>query len=507
MKKFLAIVLAIAMMLSMVSIASASSLAGTYKIKVWVADAMVDLTKAQIQRFNETNELGIVFEAEVQPQGEGDAASNMVLDVEAGADIFCFAQDQLSRLITANALAKLGQGASQKVAEEYDPDSVQAVTVGDSLWAYPLTADNDYFMYYDKSVIQDDAVDSLEKLVEICEKEGKYFSFDLKNAWYNASFFFGAGCESNWEMDEEGNATGIQDDFNSAKGLIALKGMKKLLDSDCWNSSSECATFENNSAIVVSGIWGSSTAKQILGDNLGVADLPSFEVDGESYHIGSYFGFKLMGIKPQEDKAKGAALHQLAQYLTGKECDMERYEQNGWRPAYLEAQNEEAVKNDPILVNGVIAQREFSVVQSAISPAWWTIANVIAEEAKEATDDEGLKAVLQNYENKIMDVFKLDKNALLFVGAWNGWNNADDTDTFYLKDGSVTLDVEQSDYMGGRIVKPGDWGNDKGFLQVTEGKDLIQDLGDDIGDNNIVFLEPGNYTVTWDGTAITIVKN
>ena len=230
-------------------------------------------------------------------------------------------------------------------------------------------------------------------------------------------------------------------------------------------------------------------------------------MDGESYHIGSYFGFKLMGIKPQEDKAKGAALHQLAQYLTGKECDMERYEQNGWRPAYLEAQNEEAVKNDPILVNGVIAQREFSVVQSAISPAWWTIANVIAEEAKEATDDEGLKAVLQNYENKIMDVFKLDKNALLFVGAWNGWNNADDTDTFYLKDGSVTLDVEQSDYMGGRIVKPGDWDNDKGFLQVTEGKDLIQDLGDDIGDNNIVFLEPGNYTVTWDGTAITIVKN
>ena len=280
MKKFLAIVLAIAMMLSVVSIASASSLEGTYKIKVWVADAMVDLTKAQIQRFNETNELGIVFEAEVQPQGEGDAASNMVLDVEAGADIYCFAQDQLSRLITANALAKLGQGASQKVTEEYDPDSVQAVTVGDSLWAYPLTADNDYFMYYDKSIIPDDAVDSLEKLIEICEKEGKYFSFDLKNAWYNASFFFGAGCESNWEMDEEGNATGIQDDFNSPKGLIALKGMKKLLDSDCWNSSSECATFENNSAIVVSGIWGSATAKKILGDNLGVADLPSFEVDG-----------------------------------------------------------------------------------------------------------------------------------------------------------------------------------------------------------------------------------
>ena len=49
--------------------------------------------------------------------------------------------------------------------------------------------------------------------------------------------------------------------------------------------------------------------------------------------------------------------------------------------------------------------------------------------------------------------------------------------------------------------------SDKGFLQVTEGKELIQDLGDNVGDNNIVFLEPGNYTVTWDGEAISIVKN
>ena len=164
------------------------------------------------------------------------------------------------------------------------------------------------------------------------------------------------------------------------------------------------------------------------------------------------------------------------------------------------------MKNDPILA-AVYEQKDYGSVQRAISDAWWNIGNVIAEEAKDATDDEGLKQVLVNYENKIKETLKLDPNALLFVGAWNGWNNADDTDTYYLKDGSLTLDVPQGDYMGGRIVKPGSWENDKGFLQVTEGKELIQDLGDDVGDNNIVFLEPGNYTVTWDGTAITITKN
>ena len=507
MKKILAIVLAAVLALSMVSFASASSLAGEYDIKVWVADAVVDLTEAQIKRFNETNEDGIKFNYTIEKMGEGDAASSMVLDVEAGADIYCFAQDQLSRLLTAKALAKLGTKAAEFVTANYDADSVESVTVDGTMYAYPLTADNGYFMYYDKSVIPDEDVDSLEKLIEDCEKAGKYFSFDLRNVWYSAGFFFGTGCTSTWIMDSEGNATDVVDTFNSDKGLIALKGMKKLLDSDAWNNSSEVSSFESNSAIVVSGTWGSDTAKKILGDNLGVADLPSYDIDGTAYHIGSFFGFKLMGIKPQEDPVKNAALNKLAQYLTGKECGLERHDANGWRPAYLEAQADESVVNDPILANGVIAQKDFGVVQSAISGAWWNIGNVIAEEAKDATDEEGLKQVLVNYENKINESLKLDANALLFVGAWNGWNNADEADTYYLKDGSVTLDVPQSDYMGGRIVKPADWGNDKGFLQVTEGKELIQDLGDDVGDNNIVFLEPGNYTVTWDGEAITIVKN
>ena len=506
MKKFLAIVLAAIMALSMVSFASASELAGEYEIKVWVADAIVDLTTAQIDRFNETNEDGIKFKYTIEKMGEGDAASNMVQDVEAGADIYCFAQDQLSRLLTAKALAKLGTKAAEFVTANYDADSVASVTVDNVMYAYPLTADNGYFMYYDKSVIPDEDVDSLEKLIADCEAAGKYFSFDLRNVWYSAGFFFGTGCVSSWVMDADGNAKGVVDDFNSDKGLVALQGMKKLLDSDAWNNSSEVSSFESNSAIVVSGTWGSATAQAILGDNLGVADLPSYEVDGATYHVGSFFGFKLMGIKPQEDPAKNAALNKLAQYLTGKECSLERHAQNGWGPANLEAQADESVVNDPILA-AVYEQKVYGAVQSAISGAWWNIGNVIADEAKDATDIEGLKQVLQNYENKISESLKLDASALLFVGAWNGWNNADDTDTYYFVDGVLTLDVPESDYMGGRIVKPADWGTDKGFAQVTTGIELIKDLGADNPDNNIVFIEPGNYTVTWDGTSITIVKN
>jgi len=507
MKKFLALLLTLTMVFGMMSVSASAELAGTYDVTIWVAEKAVDLTKQQIENFNNSNELGIVFNATVEPVSEADAATQMITDVEAGGDIFCFAQDQFARLVQAGALAPLGEGAAAFVRESNDAGTVAAATSGDTVYAYPLTADNGYFMYYDKSVIPEEDVDSLEKLIADCEAAQKYFAFEMQtSAWYLASFFFATGCESTWTTDDEGTFISVRDTFNSPAGLIAVKGMKKLVDSDFHLSSSSGSEFSSNAAIVVTGTWDYETVKGILGDNMGVADLPSFEVDGTEYHLGSFNGCKLLGVKPQVDAYKLAALHQLARYLTGEQGQMERFEALSWGPSNLVAQSSDAVQANPALA-ALIAQSPYSVPQGQIHGSWWDIAKVIGDDVKNATDEAGLQQALDNYYDKIASLFTLDTSALLFVGAWNGWNNADDTDTYYLKDGSLTLDVPESDYMGGRIVNPGDWGTDIGFAQVTEGADLIKDLGADNPDNNIVFAEPGNYTITWDGTAVTIVKN
>jgi len=505
-KKLVSLLVAAVMLLS-VCVAASAELAGTYKITVWVAENAVALTKQQIDDFNATNDAGIVFDASVEAVSEADAATQMITDVEAGGDIYCFAQDQFARLVQANALAKLGAKAAETVIANNDPGVVAAATSGDTLYAYPLTADNGYFMYYDKSVIPDEDVDSLEKLIADCEAAQKYFAFEQQtSAWYLASFFFATGCKSEWTTDDDGNFISVNDTFNSPAGLIAVKGMKKLVDSPFHLSAGGADQFNSGAAVLVSGTWDFTAAQSILGDNLGVTDLPSFEVDGQQYHLGSFNGCKLMGVKPQVDAVKGAALHRLAQYLTGEKCQMERFEALAWGPSNLADQQSEAVQANPGLA-ALIAQAPYSVPQGQIHGSWWDIAKVIAEDVKAATDEAGLQKALDNYYEKISSLFKLDNNALLFVGAWNGWNNADEADTYYLKDGVLTLDVPESDYMGGRIVNPGKWDSDKGFAQVTTGADLIKDLGADNPDNNIVFAEAGNYTITWDGAAITIVKN
>ncbi len=520
MKKIVALLLALAMILALgacggkttpdttTEAPQADTLAGDYDIKVWVAEAIVDLTQKQIDDFNATNTDGIKFNATIQPVGESDIATQIITDVEAAGDIYIFAQDQFARLIQANALAKLGQGAAKIVEENNTPESVAAVKLNDEYYGYPVTADNGYFMYYDKSVIPEEDVDSLEALIKDCEDANKYFAMELQtSAWYLAGFFFGTGCKSDWTIDETGMATALNDTFDSPEGLIAAKGMKKLLDSKAHISSSEASAFANDAAVLVCGTWAYDDVKAMLGDNLGATDLPSFNVDGKDYHIGSFNGFKLMGVKPQTDAKKQAALHKLAQFLTDETRQLERFNERAWGPANIEARKDPAVASNAgqIAIN---AQTPYAVPQGQISGAWWNIAKVIADEVKEATDDAGIQAALDNYKAKCDALIGV--GGFVFVGAWNGWDNADMTHKLAEADGvyTITLDVEESDYMGGRIVPATTWDTDHGAAQVTDGADLI-DLEAAGGDNNIVFKEAGNYTVTWteaDNT-ITIVKN
>ena len=493
MKKFLAVLMAAIMALSVCLTATAESLAGTYDATIWVAEEIRELTEQQIKNFNETNTDGIVINATVEAVSEADAATQMITDVEAGGDLFCFAQDQFSRLVQAGALAKLGVKAADAVTAANAAGVVAAAKSGDTLYAYPLTADNGYFMYYDKSVIPDEDVDSLEKLIADCEAAKKYFAFEMQtSAWYLASFFFGTGCHSVWQTDNDGQFISVDDTFDSPAGLIAVKGMNKLVKSDFHLSSSSADEFNSGAAIVVSGTWNFVTAQEILGDNLGVADLPSFEVDGTEYHLGSFNGCKLMGVKPQVDAVKAAVMHKLAQYLTGEQCQMERFEARAWGPSNLADQASDAVQANAGLA-ALLAQSPYSIPQGQIHGSWWDIAKVIGEDVKNAEDEAGLQAALDNYQEKIASLFTLSdevKNGWTVIGTVNGTNW--DTD----------LPMTKGD--------DGLWKTDEAYamtagteFKVRQGLSWDNNVGAADGSNFVVEAD-GVYYVVFDEAAMTI---
>lgn len=373
---------------------------GTYDIVVWVSDTAVDLTKKQIEAFNHSNDYGLTFHAAVLTVEEGLAAETMLADIKGGGDLYCFAQDQFARLLRAGALDPIDASSAATVVNSNTRGTVLAASSGSSLYAYPLTADNGYFMYYDKSVIPESDITSLERLIEDCNNAGRTFAFQATSAWYMASFFFATGCSSEWTADSSGQFIAVSDSFNSTQGLAAAKGLRELVTSPAFLNSSLAYEFDHGAAVVVSGTWDYISAKDILGEDLGVAELPFFTVDGRSYHLASFSGCKLMGVKPQENADRRAALHVLAQYLTGEQGQKERFQALGWGPSNIVLKNSAEVKADPALT-ALLAQSAYAVPQGYIHGGWWEIATDLAEEIKNAAGDSDIQAALARYQARI----------------------------------------------------------------------------------------------------------
>ena len=513
-KKLLALVLSLAMVVAILAGCgkkdttsnSTSGSTGTtpsgetkyeYDITVWVPEKLVELTKTQINDFNSTNTDGIKLNATVSPVSEADAATQMLTDVEAGADLFAFVQDQLARLIQGGALAQLGDAAAEFVRTSNDAGAVSSVASGDALYAYPYTSDNGYYVFYDKSLFTEDDVKTVDGIIAACKKTGRTFCYDLENGFYDAGFFFGMGCDSTWVTDDDGEFISVNDTFNSDKGLIAAKGMYQIISSGVWNGSSEVEEFQAAipAGVVVSGPWKNEVAKEILGDNWGTAKLPTYTVDGKEYQIGSFSGGKMFGVKPQTDAAKGACLSKLDHYLSGEKCQLERYNDQGLGPSNLNVQANDAVQNDPGL-RALAEQAKFAKPQGNVHGKWWDLAKGIATGIKAADgSDDSLKAVLQTYDDSIRAVFNVtadEKNAFSVIGGMNGdgWST-DIPMTQVAEAGDATYYSEAIKFAAGdefKIRQGGGW-------DVNFGKDGVP------GGDNIVAEEDGYFFVKFSPAA------
>ncbi|MCR4562860.1 MAG: extracellular solute-binding protein [Bacilli bacterium] len=373
-------------------------------VLVWVAENILDLTKAQLAEVKAELEgmeafAGKTINYTVNPVGEGEAAGNMITDVESGADIYGFAQDQLARLYSAGALTEITGTLKATIQAENDVSGVNAATFGDKLIAFPMTSDNGYFLYYDKSVLSEEDVDTWEDLIAACEGANKNLAFNASSAWYNFGFFYGGGADSVWTADASGAFTAYDDTY-ATNGMPGAKGLLKVVTSTAYVDSSNAPTsFESNAAACVSGTWDYKDTKDILGDNIGCAALPDFTVDGETYHTGSFSGNKLIGVKPQTDALKSAVCALTAQKLTNAKGQLERFNLVQWGPSNKVAAADPAVVANPALV-ALAEQNVNAKPQGQFPGAWWDTAGAIGNSLKDlgaGAADADIQGILDTY--------------------------------------------------------------------------------------------------------------
>ena len=318
-------------------------------------------------------------------QGEGDAADKVLNDVTSGPDVFSFASDQINKLIAGGALARVGGEYETFVKENNSATSVDAATITvngeDQLFAYPMTEDNTLFLYYDKSVISADNVKTLGDLLDAAQAAGRKVHFKLNDdGWYLSSFFF-AYPELKYDVtyNENMTETGVSLNYNNAQGLAVMKALVQYVNHPALviqtDDSKLIAGFtpdaEGNveAAAGVSGTWNAQSIQGLLGENMGVAKLPTVEIGGEERQLTTYMGCKLIGVNGYSQN-KGEA-HKLAQWLTNEQNQMKRFETRGFGPSNKVVAASTAVQNNPVIA-AVMEQAKYSRAQKSVPGNYWT---------------------------------------------------------------------------------------------------------------------------------------
>lgn len=388
--------------------APADTSSGKTTITVWAPDAVVENTQDYLNTWLAgQSEWNTKYDITVSAMGEGDATTQMLTDVEAGADVFGFAQDQLARLVAAGALSKPGGVFLDNIKNNNDAGSISAVTINGDVYAYPETSDNGYFLYYDKSIVTDPS--TLEGIVEQCAAAGKNFYMDIQSGWYDVSFFFATGCTASYDYNTEGQVTGVTCDYNSDKGLAAMKAMVNLAKSKGkgYEHPEDAASkfgADGTAGALVSGTWDATTIQEKLGDNYGATKLPTFTVDGQSYQMNGFSGFKLVGVKPQTDSEKLTFCHLVADYITGEEMQTMRFEKNSWGPSNLNVQKTDAIQSNIALV-ALSEQMKYNTTQGLYPQAYWDLATAFGTDINSGkyadADDATLLAALKEFEDSL----------------------------------------------------------------------------------------------------------
>ena len=347
-------------------------------------------------------------------QGEGDAADKVLNDVTSGPDVFSFASDQINKLYAGGALARVGGAIEANIKEINSAGSVDAATITingeDQLYAYPCTEDNTLFLYYDKSVIGEDDIDNLGDLLDAAHAAGKKVHFKLNDdGWYLSSFFF-ADPELGYEVtyDEKMVETAVSVNYNNEKGLAVMRALANYVnhpalviqtdDSKIIAGLTPTADGYVEVAAAVSGTWNAKSIKELLGDNMGAAKLPTVEIGGEEKQLVTYMGCKLIGVNGySQNKAEA---HKLAQWLTNEENQLRRFETRGFGPSNKVVAASEAVKND-VIISAVMDQAKYSRAQKGVPGNYWTPMGALITPFIEMKENNTLKditdATLQEY--------------------------------------------------------------------------------------------------------------
>ncbi len=350
----------------------------TVNLTVWGAAEDEELLRQIIDKFEEAYSGQADFAITFQPQSESSCTNALMGDLENGADVFAFADDQLNTLVAAGALDPVENAES--VRQSNLPEAVAAASVDDTLYALPLTADNGYFLYYDKEYFTQEDIRSLDRMLDIAAEHGKKVSMEWSSGWYVYSLFGNTGMTVGLNPDGITNYCTWNSAEGKIKGTDVAQAMLDMAGHPGFVSTDDAgflAGVQDGTIIAgVNGVWNAVAVEEAWGSGFGASKLPTYTCGGQEVQMASFSGYKLIGVNSYSAHKMWAA--RLAEWITNEENQKLRFAQRGQGPSNIVAASSEEVQGAPAIA-ALLEQSEFSYIQRVGGNYWDPVAAFTAE--------------------------------------------------------------------------------------------------------------------------------
>ncbi len=317
------------------------------------------------------------FQISYQPQSESNCKDALLGDLEGGADVFTFADDQVAALAAAGGLDPIADAAAVRGA--CLPAAAEAASVGDTLYAYPLTADNGYFLYYNKAYLTQEDVQSLDRILEAAAQAGKLVSMDWSSAWYVYAFFGNTGLEVGLNQDGLTNYCTWNSSDGPIRGVDVAQAMLDIAASPAFSDRPDVEFLDGvrDGTVIagISGVWNAVAVEEVWGGDMGAAKLPTYTCAGRQVQMASFSGCKLVGVNAYSEHPDWA--DRLAQWIASEENQRLRFEMRGQGPANASAASSSQVQSSPAIA-ALLEQSNYSQLQRVGGKFWDPVAEFSA---------------------------------------------------------------------------------------------------------------------------------
>ena len=279
----------------------------------------------------------------VEPYEMGNVVS---YDPQAAADVYMYANDQLGTLVEAGGLACLSGNALRQVQGSFSDTYLNSVSYSDgNVYGFPMEP-NTWFMYYNKSILSEEDVKSLEA----CLEKG-VVAFPVRDAWYLSSWFFAAGGTLFGENGTDARA-GVQ--FGGQVGENAMEALLTAVEHPNFRVDADgygvYGMQEGTVAAYFSGSWDYQQLYAALGENLGAVPAPTVMIDGVPSQLKAYAGTKAIGVNPYSENLSLSM--EFAAFLASEESQLIRFQLHGNTPAVS------ALAEHPDIQNSLVANAQ-----------------------------------------------------------------------------------------------------------------------------------------------------